>query len=167
MPASVYIGIGSNLGDPVATVLKAWDCLGRLPLTTAIALSSLYCSKPMGPQGQPDYINAVAGLATALAPMALLDELQRIENDHGRQRVGHLWGPRTLDLDILVYADKMMSTRRLSLPHPGITARAFVLVPLHEIAPALEIPGHGPVATWAARCDSSSLQQVDAPGHHT
>ncbi len=152
MPRSVtaYIGLGSNLEDPVQQVQRALVELAAIPATRLLRQSSLYRSPPLGPPDQPDYINAVAELSTTLQPLELLDELQHIENAHGRVR-GIRWGARTLDLDLLLYGDRRIDESRLILPHPGLALRAFVLVPLLEIAPALDVPGVGPVKLLAER----------------
>ena len=134
------IGIGSNLDNPVAQVRSGLTALRRLPSSQLQLASSLYATPPMGPADQPDYINAVALLTTNLAPHALLDALQSIESEHHRVR-GRRWGPRTLDLDLLVYGNTVLEDARLTLPHPGIAQRAFVVIPLLEIAPALILPG--------------------------
>ena len=128
-----YIGLGSNLESPIEQVRTAVDELATLPLTRLVAASSLYASRPVGPQNQPDFINAVAALETRLSPLALLDQLQALEQRHRRRRQRH-WGPRTLDLDLLLYAHDDIQTPRLNVPHPQMTARAFVLAPLAEIA---------------------------------
>ena len=130
----VYIGIGSNLDDPVAQVRQALDELSGLPLTQRIAASRLYRSRPVGPQDQPDFINAVALLRTRLSPLALLDQLQALEQRHRRVRHRH-WGPRTLDLDILLYDDIIIDDDTLTIPHPDMKNRDFVLIPLNQIAP--------------------------------
>jgi 2-amino-4-hydroxy-6-hydroxymethyldihydropteridine diphosphokinase len=150
------IGLGSNLDDPVRQVGSALDELAGLPLSRLLRRSSLYRSPPMGPTDQPDYVNAAALIETALEPLELLDVLQAIEAAHGRRRELR-WGPRTLDLDLLVYGDLRLDHPRLTLPHPGIAGRAFVLVPLAEIAPDLELPGTGSVAAAAA----AVARQVD------
>ncbi len=143
------IGLGSNLDDPVRQVDSALSELADLPLTRLLRHSSLYRSAPMGPADQPDYVNAAALLETALEPLELLDALQAIEAAHGRRRAQR-WGPRTLDLDLLVYADLRLDHPRLVLPHPGIGERAFVLVPMAEIVPDMMIPGVGALAVAAA-----------------
>lgn len=130
--AQVYIGLGSNLGDRLHWMRFATEQLRALAVDQTVAVSSLYASAPMGPQDQPDYLNAVALLTTSLAPLALLDALQQIEHEAGRVRVRH-WGERTLDLDLLYYADLTMSTPRLTLPHPGVGQRVFVDIPLQEL----------------------------------
>jgi 2-amino-4-hydroxy-6-hydroxymethyldihydropteridine diphosphokinase len=134
----VFVGLGANLGDAVATVRAALDALDALPQTACIARSSLYRSAPVDAQGS-DYINAVARLRTSLSPLALLDELQAIENRFGRERP-YRNAPRTLDLDLLLYDQQRIATPRLTLPHPRLRERAFVLVPLAEIAPDLTLP---------------------------
>ncbi len=136
----VYIGLGSNLQNPIAQVALAMDELRSLPQTKLEAKSSLYRSDPMGPQDQNDYINAVVAVRTHLPPMELLNHLQAIENQHGRVRIGERWGPRTLDLDILLYGDKAIDLPRLKVPHYGMHERNFVLVPLQEIIPDLKLP---------------------------
>ena len=134
-----YIAIGSNLADPISQAQEAILALQALAGSNFISVSSLYASKPMGPQEQPDYINAVACIDTCLAPIELLDALQHIENEQGRVRKEH-WGARTLDLDILLCGDEVMSTPRLTVPHYGMKVREFVLYPLAEIAPQLQLP---------------------------
>lgn len=137
-----YLGLGSNLADPVRQVRLAFQHLARLPHTRLVSTSRLYLSPPLGPQDQPDYINAVALLETNLAPLELLDALLAIEQAFGRVRL-RPWGERILDLDLLLYDDLVMTTPKLVLPHPGIPARAFVLRPLAELAPELIIPTLG------------------------
>lgn len=134
-----YIGLGSNLCDPEQQVTTAIQELSVLPDTSLIAQSSLYHSPPMGPSDQPDYINAVVGIETRLTALDLLDELQRIERNHQRVRTLH-WGPRTLDLDILLYGQQVILHDRLTVPHPGLTQRQFVINPLLEIVPQLILP---------------------------
>ena len=134
----VFVGLGANLGDAVATVRAALDALGALPQTACVAHSSLYRSAPIDAQGS-DYINAVAQLRTGLSPLALLDELQVIEDRFGRERP-YRNAPRTLDLDLLLYGQQRIVTPRLTVPHPRLRERAFVLVPLAEIAPDLALP---------------------------
>lgn len=135
-----YVGIGSNLDDPVAQATSAFDALARIADTRLLARSPLYRSRPMGPADQPDYINGAAALSTRLAPPALLAALQGIEDARGRRRAGPRWGPRTLDLDLLLYSDSVLTTEHLTLPHPGLTARNFVVYPLADIAPTLVLP---------------------------
>ena len=142
-----YIGIGSNLEDPQTQVAQAFDELARLPRTRLSARSSLYRSAPVGDAAQPDFINAVAELATTLGARQLLAELQAIEARHGRQR-GFANAPRTLDLDLLLYGDARIDEPQLVVPHPRMHERAFVLRPLLDIAPAVTIPGRGAARRW-------------------
>ncbi|MCE8017495.1 2-amino-4-hydroxy-6-hydroxymethyldihydropteridine diphosphokinase [Halomonas sp. MCCC 1A17488] len=138
----VYVGLGSNLDDPIDQVRRALDELDSLPLTRRVAASRLYASRPVGPQDQPDFVNAVAHLHTRLSPLALLDQLQALEQRHRRIRERR-WGPRTLDLDLLLYGDETLALPRLQVPHREMTSRAFVLLPLLELAPHLQLPdGH-------------------------
>ncbi len=154
-----WIGLGSNLDDPVRQVNTALVALDSLPQSRLLACSGLYRSAPMGPQDQPDYINAVAGLKTTLPAVALLDALQAIEQDHARVRGEH-WGPRTLDLDILLYGDDIIESPRLSVPHPGLAQRNFVLAPLAEITPQLSVPGLGKVQVLRDRLGNEGLVRV-------
>ncbi len=156
-----YIGLGSNLETPAEQIKTAITDLQSLPATQLLKISSLYASPPMGPQDQPDYINAVALLDTTLSAHELLDALQTIEQRHGRQRKRH-WGERTLDLDILLYGQKMIEDERLSVPHPGLTQRAFVIYPLLEIAGDIGIPGHSNLQVIASQCPRGALQQVES-----
>lgn len=158
-----YIGLGANLGDPVQQLLTALAALERLPATRVMACSSLYRSRPMGEPGQPDFINAVAAVATRLAAQELLEQLQRIERAQGRIRGAERWGPRTLDLDLLVYGDETIDSPHLQVPHPGLGERDFVLCPLQEIAPQLVIPGLAPVAALLAGCQRHDLQRLGRP----
>ncbi|KXO13977.1 2-amino-4-hydroxy-6-hydroxymethyldihydropteridine pyrophosphokinase [Moritella sp. JT01] len=151
-----YIAIGSNLADPVAQAKEAITTLEALTESRFISVSSLYASKPMGPQEQPDYINAVACVDTRLAPIELLDALQQIENEQGRVRKEH-WGARTLDLDILLYGDDIMSTPRLTVPHYGMKEREFVLYPLAEIAPQLQLPCGQVLSDFLKACPRNDL----------
>lgn len=152
-PAVAYIGLGANLDDPVRQVRTALDELGRLPGTRLEAVSPLYRTAPVGPPGQPDYVNAVARLSTGLPPRELLAALQGIERVHGRERNGTRWGPRPLDLDILLYDDCQIDEPGLKIPHPEIASRAFVLVPLADVAPPeLSIPGQVAFQDLLVRC---------------
>lgn len=141
----VYVGIGSNLDSPEHQVRQAIVELGALPDSHLTAVSSLYRSAPLGPADQADFINAVATMLTRLEPRELLGELQKIENNHGRDRSGPRWGPRTLDLDLLVFGASTIAENDLTVPHPGIGERNFVLLPLCEVAPGLVVPGLGTV----------------------
>ena len=156
-----YIGLGSNLEAPAEQIKTALIDLQSLPATQLLKTSSLYASPPMGPQDQPDYINAVALLDTSLSAHDLRDALQAIEQQHGRQRKRH-WGERTLDLDILLYGQKMIEDERLSVPHPGLSQRAFVVYPLLEIAGDIPIPGQGTLQEIALRCPRGTLKQVES-----
>ena len=138
----VYIGLGSNMESPRQHITTAIKALGEIQSTHTNKVSSLYKSKPVGPQDQNDYINAVAELETSLTPLDLLDKLQAIENEHGRVR-NERWGPRTLDLDILMFGDEIINNERLTIPHPEMTNRSFVLMPLAEINADCLIPGKG------------------------
>ena len=142
-----YIALGANLGDPATTVRAAFGALANLPESRVLHCSSLYRTAPVGLADQPEFINAVAKLETTLAPEALLDALHEIEQRFGRVRAERN-GPRTLDLDLLLYDDQFIDLPRLTLPHPRLHLRAFVLQPLAEIAPDLAIPGRGTVAAW-------------------
>lgn len=135
-----YIGLGANLVEPVAQLQAAVTALGQLPETKLVQVSRFYSSKPMGPQDQPDYVNAVAALDTRLTPLALLRAIQQIELAHGRQRKAERWGPRTLDLDILLFGMQQIDHPELTVPHYGMTLREFVLYPLAELAPDLILP---------------------------
>lgn len=161
---AVFVGVGANLADPRHQVDSALRELAALAATRMTAASALYRSAPLTgpgvPTGQPAYINAVARLETALTPEQLLDALQRIETQHGRVRGGEHWGPRTLDLDILLYGDQRIDTPRLRIPHPGLAQRNFVLHPLAEIAPDLDIPGLGPLRGLLACCSAAGLERL-------
>ncbi len=141
-----WIGLGSNLDDPQRHVERAIEELDRLPLTRRRDASRLYASRPLGPQDQPDFINAVVLLETRLSPLALLDQLQALEQRHRRVRARR-WGPRTLDLDLLLFDDSILALPRLSVPHPELTHRAFVVLPLLELAPELVLPDGCRLAT--------------------
>ncbi|AMO80906.1 MAG: 2-amino-4-hydroxy-6-hydroxymethyldihydropteridine diphosphokinase [Enterobacterales bacterium] len=136
----VYIALGSNLANPLHQVQSALNALAELPQTKLIATSSLYRTPPLGPQDQPDYLNAVVALDTDLSAENLLDHTQKIELEHGRVRKDERWGPRTLDLDILLFGDEIINTERLTVPHYDMKNRQFMLYPLAEIAPELHFP---------------------------
>ena len=154
-----YIGIGSNLADPVTQVTGAITALARLPGSRRVAYSPLYRSEPVGPAGQPDYINAAAAIETRLSPEALLQALQALEAASGRVRDVR-WGPRTLDLDILMYGDLRRTDPSLTLPHPCLHQRRFVLEPLIAIAPELVVPELGDVRSLLADCPPLDLEQL-------
>ena len=160
-PIIAYIGLGSNLAKPVVQIKSARIAIASLAGVQELAFSSLYHSLPMGPQDQPDYVNAVMGVATDLLPMDLLHSLQNIENSHGRVRKGDRWGARTLDLDILIYGDQEIDLPDLTVPHKGLAERSFVLYPLFEIAPQLLVPGKGPIADLVAECPLSGLRRLE------
>ena len=159
-----YIGLGSNLDDPVGQIRCALDELACLPLTQALATSRLYRSRPVGPQDQPDFINAVAQLRTRLSPLALLDQLQALEQRHRRRRQRH-WGPRTLDLDLLLYGNKELQRPRLRVPHPEMSRRAFVLLPLAELSPRLRLPDGSEIATLVAALAADADEVEVLPVH--
>ena len=136
----VYIAIGSNLASPLEQVNAAVQAIGEIPDSRIVAVSSFYRTPPLGPQDQPDYLNAAVALDTALAPEALLDHTQRIELQQGRVRKAERWGPRTLDLDIMLFGDALINSERLTVPHYDMKNRGFMLWPLFEIAPDLHFP---------------------------
>jgi len=155
---TAYIGLGSNLCDPEQQLRDAVTQLERLKHCQLSSISSLYFSRPMGPQDQPDYMNAVAELETSLSPIALLDELQKIENKAGRIRKDNRWGPRILDLDILLFGEQTIDTERLTVPHYGLKEREFVLIPLIEIIPELLLPNGESIAFLRANIDENGLK---------
>ncbi len=156
-----FIGLGSNLQQPRQQIACAISELRSLTSSRLLSVSSLYKSKPVGPQDQPDYINAVAALETSLPALTLLDHMQIIESKHKRLRLQH-WGPRTLDLDLLLYGDEQIEHEHLTVPHPEMRNRNFVLLPLFEIAPELIIPGCGSLEYLLTQVDQSGLQKIDA-----
>ena len=147
----VYIAIGSNLASPLEQVNAAIPAIGEIPDSRIMAVSSFYRTPPLGPQDQPDYLNAAVALETTLAPEALLDHTQRIELQQGRVRKAERWGPRTLDLDIMLFGDEVINTERLTVPHYDMKNRGFMLWPLVEIAPELLFPGNTPLRTYLAQ----------------
>ncbi len=156
----VYSGVGSNLGDSQGKAQRAFDAIGQIEDTRVLKTSSLYSSKPMGPQDQPDYINAVCLIETSLKPHGLLKQLQRIELEEGRERKGERWGPRTLDLDILLYGSETIDTADLIIPHYGMAEREFVMVPLFEIAPNMVMHDGKPISAWVANCSLDGLRRL-------
>jgi 2-amino-4-hydroxy-6-hydroxymethyldihydropteridine diphosphokinase len=160
MTIRVYIGLGSNLGDPVAQVKDAIEELEMLPDTLLVARSSLYSNKPMGPQDQPDYVNAVVAIDTLLSVEDLFNRMMQIEELAGRERGDEKWGPRVIDLDLLMYGKKKISTGDLILPHPGLHERDFVIIPLAEIAGNIKIPGHGLLSTLINQVENHSLKKL-------
>jgi 2-amino-4-hydroxy-6-hydroxymethyldihydropteridine diphosphokinase len=155
-----YIGLGSNLENPLAQVQQALVELSAIPESTLLAKSPLYRSAPVGPGNQPDYINAAALLETSLAPLVLLDALQTIELSHQRVRLEH-WGPRTLDLDILLLDQQTIDSARLKVPHPYLTQRNFVLYPLADIAPELLLPDGTSLQQRIAQCPRDGLARIE------
>ena len=158
-PQTAFIALGSNLETPLMQIRNAFAELGKLPKTKLIARSSLYRSAPVGNVNQPYFINAVAKLETSLTPSALLAALLEIEQRHGRRREFPN-APRTLDLDLLLYGDLIHHEHGLTIPHPRMHQRAFVLSPLHEIAPDCVIPGIGSVAEVLAACTGQHVQRL-------
>jgi 2-amino-4-hydroxy-6-hydroxymethyldihydropteridine diphosphokinase len=156
-----FIGLGSNLDGPKQHILRAIKDLQHCEDLVVTASSSLYASPPMGPQDQPDYVNAVVEVDTDLTAHELLDLLQQLEQQHGRQRKRH-WGERTLDLDILLFDEQQINDDRLVVPHPGLAERAFVVYPLAEIASGLIIPGMGKLEDILAACPRAGLQQQES-----
>lgn len=158
---SVYIGLGSNLDNPMRRIVGAFELLDALPQTRLVSRSSLYRSAPLGPVEQPDFVNAVAELTTALDAGTLLQRMQALESEQGRDHAAVRWGPRVLDLDLLVYGSKRIDDAVLQVPHPGIAVRNFVLLPLREIAPDLVIPGLGPVSKLLIDEDEPRISRID------
>lgn len=155
-----YIGIGSNLNEPPERIRAALQALRRLPDCGELHCAPWYQSVAVGPGEQPDYINTVVGMNTRLPPMALLLRLQSIENRQGRQRDTR-WGPRTLDLDLLLYGSEIIDTNNLKVPHPAIPDRNFVLLPLFDLAPQLVMPNGISLAELIIKCDSSGLKKIE------
>jgi 2-amino-4-hydroxy-6-hydroxymethyldihydropteridine diphosphokinase len=163
MDVRCFIALGANLGDPVATVKAALAALRALPQTEFIAASSLYRTAPVGLLHQPDFINAVAEVSTVLSAPTFLDTLFAIEARFGRCRTrqgSEKNAPRTLDLDLLLYGDRVSADPQLTLPHPRLHQRAFVLAPLAEIAPELVIPGQGNVTALLAECADQRIERI-------
>ena len=155
---SAYIGLGSNLAQPAAQVRQAQELLGTLPDTRVARCSSLYRTRPIGDVSQPDFINAACALETVLAPDALLGALLALEARQGRVRTpDNVGGPRVLDLDLLLYGDACLECPDLTVPHPRLHERAFVLYPLAEIAPDLIIPGRGAVSALRTACGDQGV----------
>lgn len=160
--ARAYIGIGSNLEHPETQLRRAFRALAELPASRCVACSPLYRSEAVGgPPDQPEYLNAVAAVDTTLQPEALLTALQAIEATQGRVRTVR-WGPRTLDLDLLLYDDLVLDGPRLTLPHPRLHQRAFVVYPLYDIAPDLKIPGQGLLSELLKKIPQSTLARLDS-----
>ncbi len=155
-----YVALGSNLEDPPARIAEAIGRIGAIPGVRLIAVSRLYRSRPMGPQDQPDFVNAAAGLLTTLGARALLDALLETERRMGRNRAER-WGPRIIDLDLIWMPGEPLHEPGLTLPHPGVTERNFVLYPLADIAPTLTIPGMGRVSDLQARSGADGLTVME------
>jgi 2-amino-4-hydroxy-6-hydroxymethyldihydropteridine diphosphokinase len=155
-----YVGLGSNLQMPTRQIETALELLDEIPRTRLLAVSSLYRSAPFGGIEQPDFVNAAAALLTQLGPSDLLAELQEIEARQGRERDDKRWGPRVLDLDLLVHAAATIDEPGITIPHPGIAERNFVLLPLLEIAPELVIPGLGRAVAIPVNWDEPSISRI-------
>lgn len=157
---TVYIGLGSNLSDPRLQVSQAAQAIAEIPACETLALSAQYLSKPMGPQDQDDYINAVIAIETSLPALELLDALQAIENAAGRVRKDNRWGARILDCDILLYGDEVIENERLTVPHYGMKVREFVLLPLAEIAPNLSLPDGSSISHLASEINHNGIIKI-------
>lgn len=155
-----YVGVGSNLEDPRGQVLRAVAALAQLRDSRLVSSSPLYTTPPFGEVVQPAFVNAAAGLLTRLSPEELLAELRALETKLGRQPPRERWGPRLIDLDLLAVGRETRATPELTLPHPGIAQRDFVLYPLADIAPDLEIPGAGRVAVLKARVQNRGVERL-------
>ena len=162
-----YLGLGSNLQSPQQQLQRCLDALAQLPGSHVDAVSPLYGSKAVGPGTQPDYVNAVVQLNTELTPQALLTALQQIEQLHGRERGPERWLPRTLDLDILLYGNQVVNEPHLLIPHPRMTERNFVLLPLFDLAPDLVLPDGQAVRDLLQRCGRDGIWQLDTDPHRT
>lgn len=161
VPVVAFVGLGGNLGEVAATLRAATDALAQLPATRLLRASRLYRTPAWGLEQQPDFINGVVALETSLAPRELLDALLRIEREFGRERDGGLrWGPRSLDLDLLLHGDAVVEQAGLRLPHPHLHERAFALVPLLEIAADILIPGQGSAQDALSRLDTSAIEVI-------
>ncbi|SFR51253.1 2-amino-4-hydroxy-6-hydroxymethyldihydropteridinediphosphokinase [Marinobacter gudaonensis] len=159
MMTDVFIGLGSNLKEPAAQLARAVAELASLPDCTLVAQSPFYASRPVGPQDQPDFINGAVWLKTALSPHQLLDQLQAIEQAHGRERLQH-WGPRTLDLDILLFGNLTLNDERLTVPHRELANRDFALQPLLDLKPDLHMPDGKAIAELRRQCPDNRLRKL-------
>lgn len=157
MATDAYIGLGSNLANPAGQLARAVTALADLPQSTLVAQSPFYASRPVGPQDQPDFVNGAVWLKTSLPPLALLDQLQAIEQAHGRERKQH-WGPRTLDLDLLLYGNDVIEQERLTVPHRELANRDFALQPLLDLNPHLVLPDGRPLADLRRQCPDNHLR---------
>ncbi len=157
-----YVGLGSNLSDPRRQVERAFDALGQIAHTRLVLRSGLWRSRPMGPQDQPEFVNAAAGLLTTMAPQALIAGLQEIERHMGKTEPGVRWGPRLIDVDLLAVGDLRVDEPGLRLPHPGLHQRNFVLYPLAEIAAELWVPGLARVRALRERVSGEGIERLAA-----
>lgn len=164
MTVDAYIGLGSNLEQPAAQLARAVSELAGLPKSTLVAQSPFYASRPVGPQDQPDFVNGAVHLRTDLSAHELLDCLQAIEQAHGRERLRH-WGPRTLDLDLLLFGQVTLKDARLTVPHAELANRDFVLQPLLDLAPELALPDGTTVAELRRDCPDNQLRKLPAQAH--
>jgi 2-amino-4-hydroxy-6-hydroxymethyldihydropteridine diphosphokinase len=164
MTTEAYIGLGSNLQDPAAQLARAVAEMAGLPDTTLLAQSPFYASRPVGPQDQPDFVNGAARLQTTLSAHQLLDHLQAIEQAHGRERLRH-WGPRTLDLDLLIFGNETIDDQRLTVPHAELANRNFVLRPLLDLNPDLTLPDGRPVSGLLEQCPDNPLRKLPSQPH--
>jgi 2-amino-4-hydroxy-6-hydroxymethyldihydropteridine diphosphokinase len=155
---TVYLGLGSNLSDPIQQIQQAISVISTHDEINTLACSSLYISQPMGPQDQPDYFNAVLKINTLLKPLALLDKLQAIENIAGRVRKDQRWGARVLDIDILLYNNEVIKNDRLTIPHYGLQEREFVVIPLAEIDNQLQLPDGQSISALANNIVTNGLK---------
>jgi 2-amino-4-hydroxy-6-hydroxymethyldihydropteridine diphosphokinase len=158
---TAYVGLGGNLGEVRPRLEAALSALGQVPGIQVDACSRFWRTPPWGPIDQPDFVNAAAALHTVLPPLALLDALLATEQAFGRVRTGERWGPRTIDLDLLAYGDQVIDHPRLCVPHPRMARRAFVLLPLADIAADVTLPGHGRVADLAAQVDATGVVPLE------
>ncbi len=159
--ATAYVGLGANLDEPIQQLRAALQSLARLPQTRVAAKSSFYRSAPIGMTAQPFFINAVCALQTDLPPSSLMMYLLEVERAHGRIRSAERNGPRTLDLDLLLYESQVVETPALTLPHPRMHERAFVLQPLAELAPKMVVPGRGPIAQLLQACAEQQVERIE------
>lgn len=159
-----YVALGSNLSDPARQIGAAFAALDALADTRLVARSALWRNPPLGPQDQPDFVNAAAGLLTTRTPRDFLDGLKDIERRMGRTEPAVRWGPRVIDLDLLVFGDRRIDEPGLTLPHPGLPRRNFVLYPLAEFAAELWVPGHGRVRTLQRQATGDGLERLAPRG---
>lgn len=160
MAVDAYVGLGSNQANPLAQLASAVTALTCLPHTQLMAQSPFYSSRPVGPQDQPDFVNGAVQLRTELPALDLLDELQAIEQNQGRIRIQR-WGPRTLDLDVLLYGNQIIASERLTIPHPELINRDFALQPLLDLAPDLKLPDGRTLAALRQQCPDNHLQRLE------